>query len=57
MIESIRIIRDKQGKSRGYGFVVYERNTDAMNCVNDLSRTGLKLGIDQFSLISKEVEY
>ncbi|KGR12311.1 U1 small nuclear ribonucleoprotein 70kDa [Candida albicans P57072] len=44
MIESIRIIRDKQGKSRGYGFVVYERNTDAMNCVNDLSRTGLKLG-------------
>lgn len=44
MIESIKIIRDKQGKSRGYGFVVYERNPDAVACVNDLSRTGLKLG-------------
>lgn len=44
MIESIRIIRDQNGKSRGYGFIVYERNTDAQSCVDELCRSGLKLG-------------
>ncbi|RLV95635.1 U1 small nuclear ribonucleoprotein 70 kDa [Spathaspora sp. JA1] len=44
MIESVRIIRDKSGKSRGYGFIVFERINDAKNCVAELCRTGVVLG-------------
>lgn len=44
MIQSIRVIRDQNGKSRGYGFIVYERNSDAQSCVDELCRSGLKLG-------------
>ncbi|RCK67400.1 U1 small nuclear ribonucleoprotein [Candida viswanathii] len=44
VIESIRVIRDQKGKSRGYGFIVYQRSADAQNCVNELCRTGLELG-------------
>ncbi|KAL6452204.1 RNU1 U1 small nuclear ribonucleoprotein 70 kDa [Candida maltosa Xu316] len=44
VIQSVRVIRDKQGKSRGYGFIVYERIGDAQSCVNNLSRNGLKVG-------------
>lgn len=41
-IESIRIIRDTQtGQSRGYGFVVFERDSDAKNCIRELASTGL----------------
>lgn len=43
IIESIKIIRDKSGKSRGYGFVVYERLSDAETCINELASTGLKI--------------
>ncbi|EGW33058.1 uncharacterized protein SPAPADRAFT_60375 [Spathaspora passalidarum NRRL Y-27907] len=43
VIESIRIIRDKNGKSRGYGFIVFERTNDAKNCVNELCRSGILL--------------
>lgn len=27
-IERVRIVRDKQGRSRGYAFIVYERERD-----------------------------
>ncbi|CUM66893.1 uncharacterized protein PRCAT00004578001 [Priceomyces carsonii] len=43
MIESIRIIRDKNGKSKGYGFVVFERELDAQNCVRELALRGIKI--------------
>ncbi|KAI5969390.1 hypothetical protein CANMA_001457 [Candida margitis] len=43
VINSISIIRDHEGKSRGYGFIVYEQETDAHACVSELSRTGIKL--------------
>ncbi|KAI5955904.1 hypothetical protein KGF54_001406 [Candida jiufengensis] len=43
VIESISLIKDKDGKSRGYGFIVYERDSDAQTCVSTLSRTGVKL--------------
>ncbi|KAK6464011.1 hypothetical protein DFJ63DRAFT_58043 [Scheffersomyces coipomensis] len=43
-VESIKIVRDiKSKKSRGYGFVVYERDSDALKCIEDLSKSGLKL--------------
>lgn len=43
-IESIRVIRDtKTGQSRGYGFVVFEREQDAKNCIADLAPTGLAM--------------
>lgn len=42
IVESIRIVRDKNGKSRGYAFVVFEREADALNCVHELARTGVK---------------
>lgn len=43
-IESIRLIRDtKTGLSRGYGFVVFEREQDAQNCIKELAPTGLPL--------------
>lgn len=42
-IESVRIIRDG-GKSRGYGFVVFEREADARACVRELAPSGLRLG-------------
>ncbi|CAK9438218.1 uncharacterized protein LODBEIA_P24780 [Lodderomyces beijingensis] len=41
VIESIRVIRDREGKSRGYGFIVYEREADANTCVADTCRTGV----------------
>lgn len=40
-IESIRIVKDKEGNSRGYGFVVFEREADAKSCIRDLASTGL----------------
>lgn len=41
-IESIRIIRNNEtGHSRGYGFVVFEREADAKNCIRELAPTGL----------------
>lgn len=43
-IASIRIIRDNEGKSKGYGFVVFERDTDAATCVRELASTGIKIG-------------
>lgn len=42
-IDSIRIIRDKEQKSRGYAFIVFENAADADNCVSELSRTGLRI--------------
>jgi len=44
VIESIRIIRDLNGKSRGYGFIVFEKQSDAANCVDELCRNGVKVG-------------
>jgi U1 small nuclear ribonucleoprotein len=44
VIESIRIIRDLNGKSRGYGFIVFEKQSDAANCVDELCRNGMKVG-------------
>lgn len=42
VIESIRVIRHhKTGQSRGYAFVVFESETDAMNCVRQLAPTGI----------------
>lgn len=43
VIESIRIVRDREGKSRGYGFAVFERDVDANNCVRELAPTGLSI--------------
>ncbi|CAH2353090.1 U1 small nuclear ribonucleoprotein 70 kDa homolog [[Candida] railenensis] len=44
IIESIRITRDKiTGKSRGYGFIVYERESDAKNCIRELAPVGLRM--------------
>lgn len=43
VIESIKIIRDHDGKSRGYGFVVFERDSDALACVQELARTGVQV--------------
>lgn len=44
VISSIRIVRDKTlGKSRGYGFILFERENDAKNCVRELAPTGLKI--------------
>lgn len=37
----VRIIRDKSGKSRGYGFVVFEHEADATLCVKELAPKGL----------------
>lgn len=37
----VRIIRDKSGKSRGYGFVVFEHEADATFCVKELAPKGL----------------
>ncbi|ODV79834.1 RNA-binding domain-containing protein, partial [Suhomyces tanzawaensis NRRL Y-17324] len=45
VIESVRVIRDRDGKSRGYAFLVYEKDHDAAACVNELARTGLKLPV------------
>lgn len=43
-IESIKIVRDiKSNKSKGYGFVVFEKDTDAQNCIKELAPTGLKI--------------
>lgn len=43
-IESIRIIRNTEtGQSRGYGFIVFEREADAKNCIRELSPTGLSI--------------
>lgn len=42
-ISSIRIIRDNEGKSRGYGFVVFEREVDAAACLRELAPTGIKI--------------
>lgn len=42
-VESVRIIRDKSNKSRGYGFVVFARDSDASNCIRELAPTGLAI--------------
>lgn len=36
VIERIRMVRDKRGKSRGYAFIVYERERD-MKGIHSLS--------------------
>lgn len=47
VIESITIVRDKKlGKSRGYGFVVFERDEDAKGCIKELAPTGLKIPVE-----------
>lgn len=46
VIQSIRIIRDKTGKSRGYGFIVFEKVADANMCVKELAHTGIKIPIE-----------
>lgn len=43
IIDSIKIVRDQFDKSRGYGFIVFEKEADGKNCINELSRTGLKI--------------
>ncbi|KAI3403705.2 hypothetical protein KGF56_003523 [Candida oxycetoniae] len=43
IIESVKIIRDHQGNSRGYGFIVYEQSSDASTCVAETCRSGVKL--------------
>jgi len=43
VIDSILIIRDHNGRSRGYGFIVFEREADAQACISELSRTGVKM--------------
>jgi len=40
-IESVRVVRDKNGHSRGYGFVVFDQENDASNCIRELAPTGL----------------
>lgn len=40
-IESLRVVRDKNGQSRGYGFIVFERDSDASNCIRELAPIGL----------------
>lgn len=40
-IESVRVVRDKKGQSRGYGFVVFDQENDASNCIRELASTGL----------------
>lgn len=40
-IEAVHVIRDKKGHSRGYGFIVFERDSDAANCIKELAPTGL----------------
>lgn len=50
VIDSIRIIRDRDGRSRGYGFVAFERESDAKNCVKELAPTGLKIPVPGKSL-------
>ncbi|KAM9900335.1 hypothetical protein OXX79_005199 [Metschnikowia pulcherrima] len=41
-IDSVRIVRHTEtGASRGYGFVVFERDVDAKNCIRELAPTGL----------------
>lgn len=40
-VDSVRVVRDKSGESRGYGFVVFERQADASSCVRELAPTGL----------------
>lgn len=44
-IESIKIIRDKQNKSRGYGFIVFAKESDASNCIKQLAQSGLKIPV------------
>lgn len=51
-IESVKIIRDKSGKSRGYGFIVFLTETSSRSCIQELSATGLKLdGFDRKILV------
>lgn len=42
-VESVRLIRDKLGRSRGYGFVVFRRQADAQSCIRELAPTGLEV--------------
>lgn len=43
-IESVTLIRDRNDKPRGYGFVVFERDIDAKTCVRELAPTGITIG-------------
>lgn len=44
IIESIRIIKDNvTNKSKGYGFLVFEREADAKTCVRELAPVGLRV--------------
>lgn len=42
-IESCRVVRDKEGKSRGYGFVQFVNYEDSKQCFRDL---GVRRGIE-----------
>lgn len=55
-INSIRIVRNTQtNKSRGYGFVVFEKDMDAKACVRELAATGLKIpGVSRTILVDME---
>lgn len=55
-INSIKIIRDiNSNKSRGYGFIVFEKDLDAKNCVRELAATGIKLpGTSRTILVDME---
>lgn len=53
-IDSIKLVRDKEtGQSKGYAFIVFERESDAANCVKELSYSGLKMG-NRTSLVDIE---
>lgn len=44
-IDKITIIRNNSGKSRGYGFIVFEHEADAHNCIRELSPTGVQIPV------------
>lgn len=51
-IESIKIVRNiKSNKSKGYGFVVFEKDTDAQNCIKELASTGLKISPEHRTIL------
>lgn len=55
-IESVRVIRDSStGQSRGYGFIVFEREQDAKNCIRDLAPTGLPVENSSLSLKPRKI--
>ncbi|CAI5757861.1 unnamed protein product [Candida verbasci] len=53
-VENIKIIKDLDGKPRGYGFLIFNSEYDAKSCVSDLCKTGLKLNNGKKVLIDFE---